>query len=92
MISATRSSAASIRGRLPIAAFEGIATPRGWTGELELDVAEIRLVGSRPAGATGTLLLRALRAPGEGGELLGDFELVVGEGIGRDRGPERPAA
>ena len=70
----------SIRGRLPIAAFEGIATPRGWTGELELDVAEIRLIGTRPAGASGTLLLRALRAPGEGGELLGDFELVVGEG------------
>ncbi|HEU5468919.1 MAG TPA: type II secretion system protein N [Steroidobacteraceae bacterium] len=69
-----------IRGRLPISAFEGIATPRGWTGELELDVAEVRLVGRRPAAASGTLLLRGLKAPGPGGQVLGDFELVVGEG------------
>jgi general secretion pathway protein N len=69
-----------IRGRLPIAAFEGIATPRGWTGDLELDVAEIRLAGRRPTAASGTLVLRALHAPGAGGQALGDFELVVGEG------------
>ncbi len=65
---------------MPIAAFEGIATPRGWTGDLELDLAEVRLVGRRPVAATGTLFLRALRAPGAGGQALGDFELVVGEG------------
>jgi general secretion pathway protein N len=69
-----------IRGRLPISAFEGLATPRGWTGDLELDVTEIRLDGSRPTAASGTLMLRALRAPGAGGQALGDFELVVGEG------------
>ena len=70
----------ALRGRVPIAAFEGIATPRGWSGDLELDVAEIRLVGRRPAAASGTLFLRGLRAPGAGGQVLGDFELVVGEG------------
>jgi general secretion pathway protein N len=70
----------NIRGRLPISAFEGIASPRGWTGDLQLDVAEIRLDGSRPTVASGTLLLRSLRAPGAGGQALGDFELVVGEG------------
>jgi general secretion pathway protein N len=70
----------NLRGRVPIAAFEGIATPRGWTGELELDLDEVRLVGSRPAAATGTLFLRGLRAPGAGGQALGDFELTVGEG------------
>ena len=43
-------------------------------------MAEIRLDGSRPTAASGTLLLRALRAPGAGGQTLGDFELVVGEG------------
>lgn len=69
-----------IRGRLPISAFEGIATPRGWTGDLELDVTKIRLDGSRPTAASGTLLLRALRPPGAGSQALGDFELVVGEG------------
>jgi hypothetical protein len=65
---------------VPIAAFEGIATPRGWTGDLELDLEEVRLVGRRPAAATGTMFLRNLRAPGAGGQVLGDFELTVGEG------------
>jgi general secretion pathway protein N len=69
-----------IAGRLPISLFEGIATPRGWTGELELDISELRLVARRPAAASGTLYLRSLRAPGPGGQALGDFELVVGEG------------
>ena len=70
----------NLRGRVPIAAFEGIATPRGWTGDLELDLEEVRLVGRRPAAATGTMFLRNLRAPGAGGQVLGDFELTVGEG------------
>lgn len=73
-------AAENLKGRVPIAAFEGIATPRGWTGDLELDLEALRLIGSRPAAATGTLFLRRLRAPGAGGQLLGDFELTVGEG------------
>ena len=72
--------AEELSGRLPISLFEGIATPRGWTGELELDITEMRLVRRRPAAASGTLYLRSLRAPGAGGQALGDFELVVGEG------------
>jgi len=70
----------TIRGRLPINLFEGLVTPRGWTGDLELDLAEFRIVKQRPAAASGTLYVRNLRAPGAHGELLGDFELVVGEG------------
>ena len=70
----------SIRGRLPIKAFEGLVTPHGWSGELELDLAEIRIVKQRPAAANGTLYVRNLRAPGANGQILGDFELVVGEG------------
>lgn len=74
-----------IRGRVPITAFEGIATPAGWTGLLELDVERLRIVDQRPEDAAGTLFVRALKAPGAGGELLGDFELVVGEGaVGTD--------
>jgi general secretion pathway protein N len=74
-----------IRGSLPISAFEGIATPPGWTGNLEIDVAELRLQGRRPTAANGTLHLRSLRAPGAQGQQLGDFELVVGEGsVGSD--------
>jgi hypothetical protein len=69
-----------LTGQAPIAAFEGIATPRGWTGLLELDVLRVRIVGQRPAEAAGTLFVRSLKAPGAGGQLLGDFELVVGEG------------
>ena len=70
----------NLQGRVPIAAFEGIATPRGWSGDLELDLDELRLVGNRPTAATGTLFLRGLRGPGAGGQVLGDFELTVGEG------------
>lgn len=69
-----------IQGQLPISAFEGLVTPRGWTGVLELDVDEFRIVNHRPADAAGTLIVRSLRAPGAGGQMLGDFELTVGEG------------
>jgi general secretion pathway protein N len=69
-----------IRGSAPISSLEGIATPRGWTGTLELDLDELRVESRRPRSATGTLHLRALRGPGPRGERLGDFELVVGEG------------
>jgi general secretion pathway protein N len=78
--------AAHIRGQSPIAAFEGIATPAGWTGRLELDIERIRIVQRRAGEATGKLFVRELRAPGAGGAQLGDFELVVGEGaVGTDR-------
>jgi hypothetical protein len=73
-------AARGLRGQVPITVFEGIATPRGWTGELELDVAELRFANLHPASAVGTVTLRRLRAPGANGQLLGDFELVVGEG------------
>ena len=72
--------ASAITGRLPISTFVGLVTPRGWGGELELDVGEVRIVNRRPASASGTLYLRSLRAPGANGQMLGDFELVVGEG------------
>ena len=73
-------SGEAIRGRLPIRMFEGLVTPHGWTGDLELDLSEIRIVQQRPAAASGTLYVRNLRAPGANGQALGDFELVVGEG------------
>jgi hypothetical protein len=73
-------SGRDIAGQLPITAFEGLVTPRGWSGLLELDVKTLRIVDRRPADATGSLFLRSLRAPGAGGEMLGDFELTVGEG------------
>jgi general secretion pathway protein N len=76
----------NIQGQSPIAAFEGIATPAGWTGRLELDIERIRIVEHRAGEATGKLFVRELRAPGAGGAQLGDFELVVGEGaVGTDR-------
>jgi general secretion pathway protein N len=74
-----------IAGLVPISAFEGIATPRGWSGNLELDVDRLRIVRQRPAEAVGRLFVRSLKAPGPRGQLLGDFELTVGEGaVGTD--------
>ena len=69
-----------IRGSVPISLFEGIATPRGWTGGLELDLEELVIESRRPQSVAGRLYLRGLRAPGTNGQRLGDFELVVGEG------------
>ncbi len=77
--------ARGIRGQVPVSAFEGIATPIGWTGVLELDVEQLRIASAKPQEAAGTLFVRSLKAPGPGGQLLGDFELVVGEGaVGTD--------
>jgi general secretion pathway protein N len=73
-------TAETIRGRVPIRMFEGLVTPQGWTGDLELDLAEVRIAQQRPAAANGILYVRNLRAPGANGQALGDFELVVGEG------------
>jgi general secretion pathway protein N len=72
--------ARGLRGQVPIALFEGFAGPRGWSGNLELDVDEVQFTDRRPSSARGTLFLRQLRAPGAQGRSLGDFELVVGEG------------
>jgi hypothetical protein len=77
--------ARGIRGQLPISAFEGSATPAGWTGQLELDIERIDIIERRAADAQGRLFVRELRAPGPHGSLLGDFELVIGEGaVGTD--------
>lgn len=72
--------ASSISGEVPISAFEGIATPHGWSGNLELDVDHLRIVERHPTEAVGQLFVRSLKAPGPQGQLLGDFELTVGEG------------
>ena len=72
--------AQNIEGRVPISAFEGIATPRGWRGDLEFDLDQVSLAGRRPVAASGTVYLRGLRAPGAAAQPLGDFELAVGEG------------
>ncbi|HUG04824.1 MAG TPA: type II secretion system protein N [Steroidobacteraceae bacterium] len=72
--------ATNVQGQSPIAAFEGIATPAGWTGRLELDLGRIRIIERRAGEAAGKLFVRELRAPGASGAQLGDFELVVGEG------------
>lgn len=77
--------ASGIAGQVPITAFEGIATPRGWSGVLELDVQRLRIVARRPTEADGRLFVRSLKAPGPRGQVLGDFELTVGEGtVGTD--------
>ena len=72
--------ARDLTGKLPIAFLEGIVTPKGWTGRLELAVASARIVGGMPQDADGKFYVRTLKAPGPGGALLGDFELTIGEG------------
>jgi len=67
-------------GYLPITFLEGIVTPRGWTGQLDLDVTSARIAGGLPQEAEGKIIVRGLKAPGPGGAVLGDFELTIGEG------------
>ena len=77
--------ARELAGNLPIPLFEGIAAPAGWTGWLELDVDRLQIAAGLPLAATGRLLVHDLKAPGPGGALLGDFELVIGQGaVGTD--------
>ena len=72
--------ARDLSGRLPITLFEGVVTPRGWTGQLDLDVTQARIAGGLPQDAAGKIIVRGLKGPGPGGEVLGDFELTIGEG------------
>jgi len=72
--------ARDLAGQLPITHFEGIVTPRGWTGILNLDVTKARIAGGLPQDAEGKIVVRGLKAPGPNGALLGDFELTIGEG------------
>ena len=72
--------ARELTGSLPIAFLEGIVTPAGWTGRLDLEVARARIANGLPQDAEGKLFVRALKAPGPSGALLGDFELTIGEG------------
>src|SRR6185436_15211534 len=64
--------ARDVQGSLPISAFQGIATPRGWSGTLELDLGEVRLGGQlHVRGAieldrNGRFLLSGDAAPGPG--------------------------
>ena len=60
----------SIRGTVPISLFEGIATPSGWTGGLELDLEELVIESRRPQSVAGRLYLRGLRSPGTSGQRL----------------------
>jgi general secretion pathway protein N len=72
--------ARDLSGQVPIAFLEDIVTPRGWTGQLDLDVTTARIAGGLPQEAAGKIVVRGLKAPGAGGEQLGDFELTIGEG------------
>jgi general secretion pathway protein N len=72
--------ARDLSGHLPITLFEGIVTPKGWTGLLDLDISKARIAAGMPQDAEGRIVVRGLKAPGPGGALLGDFELTIGEG------------
>lgn len=74
-----------IRGRFPVASVAGIVGPDGWSGEVELAVDRLVLRDSYPVSAVGTVTVRQLKAPGERGANIGDFELTLGQGaVGGD--------
>jgi general secretion pathway protein N len=70
-----------ITGRVPIALLEGVVSPPGWNGWLEIDGVRLSISGGQPTDAGGRVLVRGLRAPPPDGATLGDFELLIGEGV-----------
>lgn len=68
-------------GSLPISQLAGIGAPAGWTGRLQLDLGQLRLDSKLRLEADGRLFVRNLKAPGPDGAELGDFELLIGEGV-----------
>lgn len=69
-----------IRGGFPVAAVAGIVGPDGWAGAVELAIDRLVLRDRYPVSAAGTVTVRQLKAPGEGGANIGDFELTLGQG------------
>ncbi len=70
----------NVRGAIPVATFDGLFAPSGWTGSAELDVARLVLVEGFPEEAEGVVIARNLRAPGVRGANIGSFELTLGAG------------
>lgn len=74
-----------VEGRLPVAAFAGALAPRGWSGEIELDIRDARISRGWVDGAEGVVRALNLKAPGGSGIRIGSFELTLGAGaVGTD--------
>lgn len=69
-----------VRGGFPVAVVQGLISPAGWTGSVELDVDRLVLEDGFPTEAEGRVLARNLAATGPQGMAIGSFELTLGAG------------
>jgi general secretion pathway protein N len=75
----------AIDARLPVEAFAGTLSPRGWTGEIEAAIKEARISAGWVDGAEGVIRALNLKAPRDSGAGIGSFELTLGAGaVGTD--------
>ncbi len=67
---------ANLRGNLPLSLFPRSALPGGWSGQLNVDLAKLRLLNGWPMDAVGTLQVSNLTGPTQQPKKLGDFRVV----------------
>jgi general secretion pathway protein N len=76
---------ADVDARLPVSAFAGTLSPRGWSGDIEVAIDKARISKGWVDGADGLIRALDLKAPGGAGIRIGSFELTLGAGaVGTD--------
>jgi len=75
----------NLRGGFPVDLVQGLISPAGWTGRIDLDVARLELEHGFPVSAEGRVVARDLTSPPPRSMDIGSFELVLGAGsVGGD--------
>jgi len=69
-----------IRGGFPVNLVQGLISPAGWSGQVDLDVSRLELEQGFPVAAEGKVVARDLTSPPPRSMDIGSFELVLGAG------------
>ncbi len=75
----------NLRGGFPVGLVQGLVSPAGWNGQVDLDVSRLELENGFPVAAEGRVVARDLTSPPPRSMDIGSFELVLGAGsVGGD--------
>lgn len=69
-----------VHGGFPVGQVQGLISPAGWSGQVDLDVSRLELEGGFPVAAEGRIVARDLTSPPPRRMDIGSFELVLGAG------------
>jgi len=70
----------NVQGSFAVALVQGLISPAGWSGDVELDVARLVLEQGFPVEAEGRIVARDLTSPPPRTMDIGSYELVLGAG------------